>query len=155
MHVSRNLPQKGCRPIRAHRHCAAPRGYAQDKYSSAHFRPYLALDCVTDTAPRSRDKEERIALHHVSEAELRQLLWSGRMNTPSTAFAMLALQWLSQNRLLGAAAKPAIGANESARASPDGSSHRSRRRRRRGRPAWQDRETGPRADDGDSADEGA
>jgi 8-oxo-dGTP pyrophosphatase MutT (NUDIX family) len=73
---------------------SARRGYPQDKYSSARFYPYLALDCVPDEKPRPRDDEERISISHVSEVELRALLRSGRMNTPSMGFALLALDWL-------------------------------------------------------------
>ena len=31
--------------------------------SSAHFRPFLALDCLGDDRPRARDREERIVIH--------------------------------------------------------------------------------------------
>ena len=75
----------------------AKRGFAQDKYSSAHFHPFLALDCQLDERPRERDQEERITLHRVTESELRSLLGSGRMNTPSIAFTLLALNWLAKN----------------------------------------------------------
>ena len=71
-----------------------PAGFAQDKYSSAFFRPFLALDCEPDTAPRDRDAEERISTVHVTEPQLRAAVHGGRMNVPSSAFALLALEWL-------------------------------------------------------------
>jgi len=77
-------------------------GFSQDKYSSAHFRPFLALDCVDDDRPRPRDKEEdNIRLHNdVSVEDLRQMVQEGRLNMPSTAFALMGLQWLEEQELL-------------------------------------------------------
>lgn len=76
-------------------------GFSQDKYSSAHFRPFLALDCVPDDRPRPRDREEDITVHRdVTADDLRGMLRDGRINIPSTAFALMALAWLEDNDLL-------------------------------------------------------
>lgn len=76
-------------------------GYSQDKYSSARFRPFLALDCVDDDRPRPRDKEEDITLHKEVDADgLRQLIENGLLNIPSTAFATMGLVWLQNSGLL-------------------------------------------------------
>merc|ERR1712232_1474436 len=65
-------------------------GFSQDKYSSAHFQPYLALDCVNDNRPRLRDKEEEnITIHNdITVEELKRLIRGGKLNVPSTAFAL-------------------------------------------------------------------
>jgi len=76
-------------------------GFSQDKYSSAHFRPFLALDCVEDDRPRPRDREEDITIHRdVTPNDLRRMLRDGRLNMPSTAFALMGLAWLEDNNLL-------------------------------------------------------
>lgn len=76
-------------------------GFSQDKYSSAHFRPFLALDCVDDDRPRPRDREESIKVHSdISADELRRLLRDGKLNIPSTAFALMGLKWIEDNDLL-------------------------------------------------------
>ena len=76
-------------------------GFSQDKYSSAHFRPFLALDCVEDDRPRPRDREENINIHRdVTPNDLRGMLRDGRLNMPSTAFALMGLAWLEDNNLL-------------------------------------------------------
>lgn len=76
-------------------------GFSQDKYSSAHFRPFIALDCVDDGRPRPRDREESIKVRSdISVDNLRALIKDGKLNIPSTAFAMMGLKWLDDNDLL-------------------------------------------------------
>ena len=76
-------------------------GFSQDKYSSAHFLPFLALDCVEDTRPRPQDREEDIQVHHdISVDELRQLIEKGKLNMASTSFAMMGIRYLEANGML-------------------------------------------------------
>lgn len=76
-------------------------GFSQDKYSSAHFRPFLALDCEVDERPRKRDREEDITVHRdVSAKELHKMLHTGKLNVPSTAFTLMGLSWLEMNHLI-------------------------------------------------------
>ena len=76
-------------------------GFSQDKYSSAHFLPFLALDCVEDTRPRPRDREENIQVHHdISVDDLRKLLKEGKLNMASTSFAMMGINYLEENGML-------------------------------------------------------
>mmetsp|Transcript_10696 Transcript_10696/g.16386 ORF Transcript_10696/g.16386 Transcript_10696/m.16386 type:complete len:125 (+) Transcript_10696:652-1026(+) len=73
-------------------------GFSQDKYSSAHFQPFLALDCEADERPRQRDREEDITVHrNVSPEDLTTMIKTGKMNVPSTAFALMGLHWLEKN----------------------------------------------------------
>ena len=76
-------------------------GFSQDKYSSAHFLPFLALDCVEDTRPRPRDREESIQVHHdISVDDLRKLIKEGKLNMASTSFAMMGINYLEDNGIL-------------------------------------------------------
>ena len=76
-------------------------GFSQDKYSSAHFLPFLALDCVQDTRPRPRDREEDIQVHHdVTVDDLRKLINEGKLNMASTSFAMMGINYLEANGML-------------------------------------------------------
>ena len=76
-------------------------GFSQDKYSSAHFLPFLALDCVEDTRPRPRDREENIQVHHdISVDDLRKLVKEGKLNMASTSFAMMGIHYLEENGML-------------------------------------------------------
>lgn len=76
-------------------------GFSQDKYSSAHFRPFLALNCIPDNRPRPRDREEDIMIHSdVSPEDLQQMILNGKLNMPSTAFAIMGLQALAKRGLL-------------------------------------------------------
>ena len=76
----------------------APGGFSQDKYSSAHFLPFLALDCVEDTRPRQRDREEDIQVHReVSVDDLRKLIREGKLNMASTSFALMGIGYLEGN----------------------------------------------------------
>ena len=76
-------------------------GFSQDKYSSAHFLPFLALDCIKDGRPRPRDREEDITVHRdVNVNDLRVMLRDGRLNLPSTGFALMGLAWLEDKNLL-------------------------------------------------------
>ena len=45
-------------------------GLSQDKYSTARFVPFLALDAVPDDRPRARDREEEgsMAIKRVSHS---------------------------------------------------------------------------------------
>ena len=73
-------------------------GFSQDKYSSAHFLPFLALDCVEDTRPRQRDREEDIQVHReVSVDDLRKLIREGKLNMASTSFALMGIGYLEGN----------------------------------------------------------
>jgi len=76
-------------------------GFSQDKYSSARFLPFLALDCVEDTRPRQRDREEDIQVHReVSIDDLRKLIKGGKLNMASTSFALMGIRYLEGNDML-------------------------------------------------------
>jgi len=57
-------------------------GLAQEKYSTATFVPFLALGCVPDDRPRSRDREEEgsMAVRRVAPDELRRMIAEGGLN---------------------------------------------------------------------------
>jgi len=76
-------------------------GFSQDKYSSAHFLPFLALNCVEDTRPRQRDREEDIQVHReVSVDDLRRLIREGKLNMASTCFALMGIGYLKGNGMI-------------------------------------------------------
>ena len=76
-------------------------GFSQDKYSSAHFLPFLALDCVEDTRPRPQDREENIQVHHdISVDDLRKMIKAGKLNMASTSFAMMGINYLEASGML-------------------------------------------------------
>ena len=76
-------------------------GFSQDKYSSAHFLPFLALNCVEDTRPRQRDREEDIQVHReVSVDDLRRLIREGKLNMASTSFALMGIGYLKGNGMI-------------------------------------------------------
>lgn len=71
-----------------------------DKYSRNEFWFFLAVDCVKDTQPAQRDAEEWIEIvQDVSLEEVRNLVNEGRLNTPHSLLAMLALDKIQNTQL--------------------------------------------------------
>lgn len=72
-------------------------GISADKYSLNEFHFFLAIDCVGDEEPGPLDEEEWITIVGGVQLErVRRMVNEGRLNTPNSLLAMLALDRLSR-----------------------------------------------------------
>eukprot|EP00242_Pyramimonas_sp_CCMP2087_P006718 CAMPEP_0198215104 /NCGR_PEP_ID=MMETSP1445-20131203/47116_1 /TAXON_ID=36898 /ORGANISM="Pyramimonas sp., Strain CCMP2087" /LENGTH=218 /DNA_ID=CAMNT_0043890657 /DNA_START=225 /DNA_END=881 /DNA_ORIENTATION=- len=76
-------------------------GIPELKWSRNRFIPYLVIAPEADRNPGGRDFEEIIEeVKRVSIPELKQIMFSGNMQTPSIVTAAAALEYLQQNGML-------------------------------------------------------
>ncbi|TPX53833.1 hypothetical protein PhCBS80983_g06141 [Powellomyces hirtus] len=76
-------------------------GIGELKWCRNRFIPFLVLDPVPDTHPRSRDAEELIEIRrNVSIDDLKKLIMQGELMLPSVQTAWMALEYLQKEGLL-------------------------------------------------------